>query len=132
MKFVCLGYFDEEAWEALSEKGRNAILDRCFAYDDVLREGGHFLGGEALQGARKAVTLRSQKGGVVVTDGPFAETKEQLGGFLLLEAANMEEAIALMSRHPGVQGGPFEIRPVEDLTEVIRASEQRRSSTKSG
>lgn len=126
MKFVCLGYFDEEAWEALSEKGRNAILDRCFAYDDSLREGGHFLGGEGLQGARKAVTLRSQKGEVVVTDGPFAETKEQLGGFLLLEAANMEEAIALMSRHPGVQGGPFEIRPVEDMTEVIRASERRR------
>lgn len=132
MKFVCLGYFDEEAWEALSENGKNAVLDRCLAYDDLLREGGHSLGGEALQDARKAVTLRSQKGEVVVTDGPFAETKEQLGGFLLLEAANMDEAIALMSQHPGVQGGPFEIRPVEDMTEVIRASEQRRSGTKSG
>lgn len=131
MKFVCLGYFDEDAWEALPESGREAVLDRCFAYDDVLREGGHFLGGEGLQGARKAVTLRSQKGEVVVTDGPFAETKEQLGGFLLLEAANMKEAIELMSRHPGVQGGPFEIRPVEDMTEGIRASEQRRSRTTS-
>lgn len=132
MKFVCLGYFDEETWEALSESGKEAVLDRCLAYDDVLRDGGHFLGGEALQGAGKAVTLRHQKGEVVVTDGPFAETKEQLGGFLLLEAANMEEAIELMSRHPGVQGGPFEIRPIEDLTDTIRASDERRSKENSG
>lgn len=132
MKFVCLGYFDEEAWEALPESSRKATLDRCLAYNDVLRDGGHYLGGEALQGARKAVTLRSQKGEVVVTDGPFAETKEQLGGFFLLEAANMDEAIALMSQHPGAQDGPFEIRPVEDLADVIRASEQRRSSAKIG
>lgn len=126
MKFVCLGYFDEEAWEALSENGKNALLDRCLAYDYVLREGGHFLGGEALQDAEKTVTLRHQEGKVVVTDGPFAETKEQIGGFLMIEAEDMDEAIELMSRHPGVQGGPFEIRPVEDMTEVIRASEQRR------
>jgi hypothetical protein len=69
----------------------------------------------------------------MVTDGPYAETKEQLGGFFLLEARDMNHAIQLMSQHPGVQSGqsgPFEIRPVEDMTEVIRASEQRRSSAK--
>jgi hypothetical protein len=63
----------------------------------------------------------------MVTDGPYAETKEQLGGFLLLEAENMKQAIEIMSKHPGVKAGPFEIRPVEDMTEVIRASERRRS-----
>ncbi len=132
MKFVCLGYYDEEQWEALPESGKNALMDECFAYDDVLREKGLFVGGEAIQSARNAATLRFQKGDVLVTDGPYAETKEQLGGFLLLEAEDMEHAIHLMSRHPGVKNGPFEIRPVEDITDLIRASEQRRSSTKSG
>jgi hypothetical protein len=129
MKFVCLGYYDEAQWEKLSEGERNARMDECFAYDDeILRKGGHFLGGEGLQSHRNARTLRPRDGKVVVTDGPFAETKEQLGGLLLLEAKDMKHAVELMSRHPGAKFGPFEIRPVEDMTPVIRASEQRRSA----
>jgi hypothetical protein len=133
MKFVCLGYFDEKKWETMSVSEQNAFMDNCLAYDDVLKKGGHFLGGEGLQSARNAATLRTKNGKVMVTDGPFAETKEQLGGFFLLEAKDMKHAIQLMSQHPGVKSphaGPFEIRPVEDMTEAIRASEQRRSASR--
>ena len=126
MKFVCLGYIEEKQWEGLSEAERNAMMDECFTYDDVLRKNGHFAGGEALGSAQSAATLRYRKGKVVVTDGPYAETREQLGGILILEADDMKHAIELMSRHPGVKAGPFEIRPAADLTAFIRESEQRR------
>jgi hypothetical protein len=122
MRFVCLGYRDETRWRALSESERSAFIEECFAYDNELRRGGHFLGGEALQGARWAVTLRHRDGGVGVTDGPFAETKEQLGGILFLEARDLNHAIQLMSRHPGVRGGAFEIRAAdEEASAAIRA-----------
>jgi len=114
----------------MSERERNALMDACFAYDDVLRKNGHFVGGEALQSARHTTTLRCKDGKVLITDGPFAETKEQVGGILVLEASDLNHAIQLMSKHPGVQAGPFEIRPAEDLTDMIRASERRRSKTK--
>jgi hypothetical protein len=111
----------------MPESERNAMMDECFAYDDELRENGHFVGGEALQGPRNAATLRFQNGKVSVTDGPFAETKEQLGGILILEANDLNHAIQLMSKHPGVKAGPFEIRPAADLSEMIHESERRRS-----
>jgi len=129
MKFVCLGYIAEGKFENLSETERNAFVDQCFNYDDVLRKGGHFAGGEALQGPRSAATLRFEGGKVVVTDGPYAETKEQIGGILILEADDLEHAIRLMSQHPGVHAGPFEIRPAADLSGMIRASERRRASS---
>jgi hypothetical protein len=130
MKFVCLGYIDEQKWDGISEDERNALMDECFAYDDVLRKNGHFAGGEALESAQSGATLRYQKGKVVVTDGPYAETKEQLGGILILEAEDLKHAIELMSKHPGVKAGPFEIRPAADLAEFIRDSERRRSARK--
>ena len=128
MKFVCLGYMEPDKFETLSESERDAFVDGCLAYDDVLRKNGHFAGGEALQGARSAVTLRYQSGKVSVTDGPYAETKEQLGGILVLEARDLGHAVELMSKHPGVRGGPFEIRPAADMTDMIRESERRRSA----
>jgi hypothetical protein len=118
---------EADKFETMSESERNAFVDGCFAYDDVLRENGHFVGGEALQGARNAVTLRVKSGKVTVTDGPYAETKEQLGGILILEARDLNHAIQLMSKHPGVRGGPFEIRPAADLNALIRDSERRRA-----
>lgn len=132
MKFICLGYLDVKRWESLSESERTALMDECFAYDDVLRGNGHFAGGEALQGAQTARTLRSDNGKVFVTDGPFAETKEVLGGILILEAENLDHAVELMSKHPGVKVGPFEIRPAADLSEMIRESERRRSVPNKG
>ena len=130
MKYICLGYMDPKKWETMSESEQNAMMDECFAYDDVLRKKGHFVGGEALQSARNAATLRWKNGKVSITDGPYAETKEQLGGILVLEAKDLNHAIQLMSQHPGVKAGPFEIRQVEDLSEMIRESERRRSSSK--
>lgn len=114
MKFICLGYLDEAAWATKSQTEQSALMEECFAYDDELRKGGHFLGGEALQSVRNAVTLRVQNGQVAVIDGPFAETKEHLGGILILEARDLNHAIALMSKHPGVRAGSFEIRPADE------------------
>jgi hypothetical protein len=132
MKYICLGYIDQKKWEDVSESERNALMDECFAYDDVLRDNGHFAGGEALQSARDAVTLRYGNGKVSVTDGPYAETKEQLGGILVLEARDLNHAIQLMSKHPGVRVGPFEIRPAADLTAMLAESSERRRSATEG
>jgi hypothetical protein len=127
MKYISLGYFDEKKWEAMSKSEQDAYLDECFGYDDELRKKGHFVGGEALQSARNAVTLRWKNGKVSVTDGPYAETKEQLGGFGVFEATDLNHAIQLMSKHPAMKSAIVEIRPAEDLTEMIRESERRRS-----
>ena len=125
MKYVCLGYLEEQKWETMSESEQQALIDECFAYDDVLRKKGHFLGGEALQTARNATTLRFHNGKVLVTDGPYAETKEQLGGILLLEARDLNHAIQLMSKHPGVRIGPFEIRPADEAINALVAARSR-------
>jgi hypothetical protein len=131
VKYICLGYMEEKKFGAMSESERNSFIDACFAYDDVLRENGHFIGGEALQNAESATTLRLQNGKVSATDGPFAETKEQLGGIMLLEARDMNHAIQLMSKHPSIRmGGCFEVRPAADLAAMIAESERRRSMIK--
>jgi len=130
MKYVCLGYIEPGKFENMPEVERNALVDACFAYDDVLRKNGHFAGGEGLQPPNSAVTLRFRNDKVSVTDGPYAETKEQIGGILILEANDLNHAIQLMSKHPGVRAGPFEIRPAENLAEMIRESERRRSAVK--
>ena len=114
MKFICLGYFDETKWAALPESEQTKLMEACFAYDDELRRGKHFIGGEALGSAANAVTLKMKNGAVDVVDGPFTETKEILGGILLLEAKDLNHAIALMSKHPGVKNGPFEIRCADE------------------
>src|ERR1700676_4393864 len=105
MKYVCLGLYYEAAFAHLQSQDAERMFEECFAYDDVLRRGGHFLGGEALDSARNAVTLRMKDGEVQVTDGPYVETKESLGGILLLEARDLNHAIALMSKHPALKVG---------------------------
>ncbi len=115
MKFICLGYMDETKWDELSEGARSTLMADCFAYGDELRRGGHFISGEALQSIRNAATLRYQNGQVTVTDGPYAETKEHLGGILLLEARDLNHAIQLLSSHPGVRNGAFEIRAADEV-----------------
>src|SRR5437763_5295997 len=117
MKYVCLGFFDAAAFAQIPQADAQTMMEECFAYDDVLRRGGHFLGGEALDSARNAVTLRRKDGEVQVTDGPYVETKETLGGILLLEARDLNHAIALMSKHPAVRVfglTTFEIRPANE------------------
>src|ERR1700748_986279 len=127
MKYICLGYYQPENVENMSESERNAMFDECFTYDDELRKNGHFAAGEALQPANTAMTVYWKNGKGAVTDGPYAETKEQLGGILVLEARDMNHAIQLMSQHPAVKyGSLFEIRPTGDMSEIMKASEQRR------
>ena len=127
MKYICLGYFNKGEREGMTEGEFNAMLDTCFTYDDHLRANGHFAGGEALQPPETALTVYWKNGRVATTDGPYAETKEQLGGILFLEARDMNHAVQLMAEHPAVKyGSIFEIRPAADLTEMIKASEERR------
>lgn len=130
MKYICLGYMNEEVWETFSESEQNTFVDECFSYDEELRKNGHFAGGEALQDARNATTLRWRNSKVSVTDGPFAETKEQIGGIMILEATDLNHAIRLLSKHPSLQlghgGNSWEIRPAADLTALVEESERRR------
>jgi hypothetical protein len=129
MKFICLGYADPSKFASKSKEELSSGMEECFAYDDELRRGGHFIGGEALQFGN-GVTLRTRNGKVEVTDGPYAETKEQLGGILILEARDLNHAIALMSKHPGVAFGPFEIRPADEEINAKIAERNRAAKVK--
>jgi hypothetical protein len=103
------------------------MFDECFEYDDHLRTNGHSFRGEALLPPENAMTLFWRNGKVATTDGPYAETKEQLGGLGVLEARDMNHAIQLMSQHPALKYGTlWEIRPTFDMSEIIRRSEERR------
>jgi hypothetical protein len=128
MKYLCLGYMDEKKWEQMSESEKDALFDACFPYDDELRAKGHFLSGEALEGSSSTVSIRMKNGKVSVTDGPFIETKELLGGIAIIEAKDLNEAIALWSKHPALGTGAtgFEIRPIFDMTAIMEASRLRR------
>jgi hypothetical protein len=127
MKYICLGYYDKSKFDGMTEDERNAMVDACFEYDDHLRANGHSAGGEALQPPETALTLCWKNGKVATTDGPYAETKEQLGGIGVLEARDMNHAIHLMAQHPSLTyGNIWEIRPAGDMNEIMKASEQRR------
>jgi hypothetical protein len=127
MKYICFGYYDKAKFDHMTESERNAMFDACWTYDDHLRANGHWVGGEGLQPAETALTLSWNNGKIVATDGPYAETKEQLGGLLILEARDMNHAVQLMGQHPALKyGNSFEVRPVGDMSELIAASEQRR------
>jgi hypothetical protein len=127
MKYICLGYYDPVKHAGMTEAEQHAMFDECFEYDDHLRANGHWVIGEGLQGPETALSLYWQNGKVATTDGPYAETKEQIGGILVIEARDMNHAIQLMSRHPSVKfGSSWEIRPVADMSELVRQSEQRR------
>ncbi len=116
MKFLCLSYMDETKFEFLSGSERESFIKECSAYDDILRKSGRFIRLEALESARKAKTLRFRNDKVSITDGPYAETKEQIGGILLLNANDLQHATELMSKHPGIRVATFEIRPLDEET----------------
>jgi hypothetical protein len=113
MKFICLGCLDKEAWGRLSAAEQAALVLECTNFDQELAAKGHFAAGYALQDSSAATTVRWSGGKATRTDGPFAETKEMLGGILVLEAKDMAEAVAIISRHPGIRIGPFEVRPAD-------------------
>jgi len=128
MKYICLGYLEPGKFENMSESERNTVFDECFSYNDELRKNGQLLAEEPLQPANTAVTVSWKDGKVAVTDGPYAETKEQVGGIQVLEARDLNHAIQLISQSPGVRlnCGLIEIRPAADISEMMKASEQRR------
>lgn len=111
MKYICLGYIQETNLDALTPDTRDAMKEECAAYTDTLRRNGHVLGGEALQTTGNAATLRWQGGRAAVTDGPFAETKEQICGFDIIDCADLDEAIAIAAKHPVARFGMVEVRP---------------------
>jgi hypothetical protein len=115
MKYLCMVFLNEKNLEALSETESQALDDESLNYDETLREGGHLLAAQALQSVKAAKTVRIRNGKVLVTDGPFAETREQIGGFLLIEARDLNEAIQLASKTPVIRLGGIEVRPVKEL-----------------
>ncbi len=131
MKYICLAYVSEEGWGTMTESQRNAALDEVFSYTDELRNSGHLVATEGLQSARNATTLRIVNGKVSVTDGPYVETKEKIGGIYVIEARDLNHAIQLMSKHPVVRAGGVEIRAVVDMSAMYAASKERRAAVKS-
>ena len=116
MKFMFMIYHDERDLDALSKGEMQTLVDAALDYTDEIDKSGHRIVSNALQRARTARTIRVRGGKVTTTDGPFAETKEQLGGFFLIEAKDMDEACQLASRFPPARIGVIEVRPVRELT----------------
>ena len=118
MKYLCLAYYDEQAFEGLSKAEFDAIVSKCPAYDEALRKSGHLVVQASLGSPRSSTVLRPKNGKPMVTDGPFVETKEQVGGFFIIEAADLDEAIRVASKHPAANvgervGWAVEIRPID-------------------
>jgi hypothetical protein len=114
MKYLCLVYLDERLLPELPD-------DDCVAFDTAIRESGHCLASEALESVHTATTVRVRNGKLSVTDGPFAETKEQLGGFYMIEARDLNEAIQIAGRIPPARVGSVEVRPIRPIRETVAA-----------
>jgi hypothetical protein len=115
MKYLCLVFYDEKKHDGLSEQEVQTLTDEALEYDEVLRKGGHFVTANALQSVHAASTIRVRNGKVMVTDGPFAETNEQIGGFIVIEARDLNEAIQLASKIPPGRLGGIEVRPIKEI-----------------
>ena len=115
MKYLCMVAIDEKVLEAMSESASQALTDESLAYDQSLKDRGHFIAAQALESVNAATTVRIRNGKVSVTDGPFAETNEQIGGFILIEAKDLNEAIQLASKIPVIRLGAIEVRPIKEL-----------------
>jgi hypothetical protein len=125
MKYICLVFNDRERFEPLSPDGLDALDDASIAHDEGLRQSGHLVLAEALQSGKTATTIRVRDGRMSATDGPFAETTEQLGGVLCLEARDLEEAKSIAAGFPVAAYTTIEIRPVRDETEGARRRQAR-------
>jgi hypothetical protein len=116
MQYLCLIYYDEKKLDSMPKAERDALYEEAYAYYDELVRNGHGIAGDALQSVKTATTVRVQKGKTSITDGPYVETKEQLGGYILMEARDLNEAIRLAAKIPPARLGGVEVRPVWDLT----------------
>ncbi len=112
MKYLCLIYHEEKSMSAMSQSDSAAFMGEHHAFTEGIRKSGHYVAGEALQPVQTATTVRIRNGKVSTTDGPFAETKEQLGGFYLIEARDLNDALQVASKIPSARLGSIEVRPV--------------------
>jgi hypothetical protein len=112
MQYMCLIYDDEKVWEGMPEDERNQVYGEYGTFTESIKGAGQYVAGDALQPTSTATTVRVRAGETLVTDGPFAETKEQLGGYYLVEAADMDEALKIAERIPSARYGSIEVRPV--------------------
>jgi|SRR5215207_504963 len=117
MKYLCLIYDDEKQMNGMSKEEGDAFMGEYFAFTNGIRESGQYVAGEALHPVSTATTVRVRNGQVSTTDGPFAETKEQLGGFYLIEARDLNDAIQVAARIPSARTGSVEVRPVVDFSQ---------------
>ena len=123
MKYLCLVYLEESRLHELPDED-------CVAYDTSIRKSGHCIASEALQSVETATTVRVRNGRTAVTDGPFAETKEQLAGFYMIEAKDLNEAIQIASKIPPARVGSIEVRPVRPIREAVAASQAKEKTAK--
>jgi hypothetical protein len=115
MKYVCLVYLVEKDMNEMTKRESDACVDESLAYDNALRKSGHLIVAHALQPIEAATTIRVRNGKVSATDGPFAETKEQLGGFMLIDARDLNDAIQVATKIPMARHGSIEVRPIKEL-----------------
>jgi hypothetical protein len=113
MRYLCLIYSDEAQWESMPEAEMKAVMGEYFAFTDGIKKSGHYVAGDALKPTNTATSLRVRNGKLSTTDGPFAETKEQLGGYYLIEARDLNDAIQVASKIPSARMGTVEVRPIE-------------------
>jgi hypothetical protein len=115
MKYLCLIYADETLWPKMPKAEADKMFAEYYEFTDGIRKSGHYVGGNRLEPVQAATTVRVRNGKMSTTDGPFAETKEQLGGYYLVEAKDLNEAIQLASRIPGARVGSVEVRPIAEM-----------------
>lgn len=120
MKYLCLVYLDEKRLGELPDED-------CVEFDQSIRASGHCMASEALESVQTATTVRMRDGKVTVTDGPFAETKEQLAGFYMIDAADLDEAIRIASRIPPARVGSIEVRPIRPIRDTVAAAKHRKA-----
>ncbi len=116
MKYLCLIYENEKNWETMPQSDAEGIMKEYFAFTEDIRKSGKYVAGEALQPTPTATTVRVRNGKISTTDGPFVETKEQLGGFYLIDAKDLNDAIQVAARIPSARLGGIEVRPVVDFS----------------
>ncbi len=119
MKYLCLIYSDETLWPKLPKAESDKMMGEYMAFTDSVKKSGHYVGGNRLQPTHAATTVRVRNGKLSTTDGPFAETKEQLGGYYLVEAKDLNDAIQVASRIPGARVGSIEVRPVAEVPAAV-------------
>lgn len=115
MKYLCLLFSEEAAWSRMSPAEQEAGVAQYMAYSEDLKKSGHYVAGQRLQPVSSATVVRVRDGKLSTTDGPYAETKEQLGGYYMIEAKDLNEAIQVASRCPGAHHGSIEVRPLFEM-----------------